>query len=706
VAEELRLNQSNVSRRLKSGIEALRDRLGKLGVAVPVAILAALLTENAARAAPPALMAALGKMAIAGIGEATGASSKAGMLGFGTLKMKAAGIAIVAALAVAGGLIARGRPQPDAAVSTPSQILPSLSEPAGPSEQKISVSWHGVGLTQALNDLYSLAGLRSAHTSGLDNGLVLTLDLRDSPVSEVVGKLADTGGLAYHRDQDLAFFWDPRDAEVRRQLRSQLVTFSLLEETPCLEAFRFLSVVSQIDIAVALEGSRDHRVAPCLSVWSMPVGEAIQWVTKHSGLTYALRGGAIVVSTPDRIDTAFPPPERGREDRLRRITSPRVLAVLDDALALDQEDSHRITSEILDPMVASGKFVSPTTSLGWQTPGDTNDMLALSYLSKVTRQRDRFIRHGTLRVVGPVAYRDGDKRAMALVQQALSDVDEEVRRKAAVSLPETGRDSLRLLENRLSDVFEYTRQQAAGVLPILDREVGLHYVERLLARKNGEVDTDPLWPGERMLAASMLATIRRDRAVPLAKKMLTDEHKRVRGSAVYALCVHEGERALPLAAQALRDPEEDVRSVAASGLAVIGGEKVLPLLEQASCDSSEWVRCSAIRALGRVGGEGAIALVEKAQKDDSYHVRKRAAEALVEIGTERALALFENSLRDTDPEVVEYALKRLAEARSPAALATMVKVVETRGSDVLGRTWNLKLLKEPRREPERGLDAF
>ena len=92
--------------------------------------------------------------------------------------------------------------------------------------------------------------------------------------------------------------------------------------------------------------------------------------------------------------------------------------------------------------------------------------------------------------------------------------------------------------------------------------------------------------------------------------------------------------------------------------------------------------------------------------DGNWHVRESAVEALVDIGTERALALFENSLRDTEPEVVRHALERLVQARSPAGLTTMVKVMETRGSDVLGKTWNLKLLKEPRREPARGLDTF
>ena len=70
------------------------------------------------------------------------------------------------------------------------------------------------------------------------------------------------------------------------------------------------------------------------------------------------------------------------------------------------------------------------------------------------------------------------------------------------------------------------------------------------------------------------------------------------------------------------------------------------------------------------------------------------------------MALFENSLRDTDSEVVRHALKSLAQAWSPAGLTTMVKVMETHGSDVLGKTWDLKLLKEPSREPGGGRDVF
>ncbi|MHC4199135.1 MAG: RNA polymerase sigma factor, partial [Planctomycetota bacterium] len=89
-AQELGVNQSTIQRRLKKGVDELRERLRRAGVIVPAALLAVLLVDNAAQAAPPALVASLGKMAIAGVGKAgaVGATAKAAAAGLGALKAK------------------------------------------------------------------------------------------------------------------------------------------------------------------------------------------------------------------------------------------------------------------------------------------------------------------------------------------------------------------------------------------------------------------------------------------------------------------------------------------------------------------------------------------------------------------------------------------------------------------------------------------
>jgi len=69
IAGELGVSQPAISGRLKRGVEALRTRLRKRGVLESGAALGPVLIANAAEAAPSTLTGALGKMALAGIGN-------------------------------------------------------------------------------------------------------------------------------------------------------------------------------------------------------------------------------------------------------------------------------------------------------------------------------------------------------------------------------------------------------------------------------------------------------------------------------------------------------------------------------------------------------------------------------------------------------------------------------------------------------------
>ena len=110
IADELGVNQSTVSRRIDSGLAELRGKLAKAGIVASVAVLGALLAENAASAAPATLAASLGKMALAGVGEAgaaasSGAASTAGASFLTTLGGKIAA-AVAAVVLVAGAIVA------------------------------------------------------------------------------------------------------------------------------------------------------------------------------------------------------------------------------------------------------------------------------------------------------------------------------------------------------------------------------------------------------------------------------------------------------------------------------------------------------------------------------------------------------------------------------------------------------------------------
>ncbi len=108
VAERLGVNQGTVSRRIDKGITQVRRHLREAGVAVPsVGALATLLTTNAAGAAPPTLVAALGKITLAGATGAaatTTAAASAGGIGAAVLGSKA-GLTIAALLLLAAAIV-------------------------------------------------------------------------------------------------------------------------------------------------------------------------------------------------------------------------------------------------------------------------------------------------------------------------------------------------------------------------------------------------------------------------------------------------------------------------------------------------------------------------------------------------------------------------------------------------------------------------
>ena len=105
-AEVIGADRSTVSRHLQKGVDELRRRLEKAGVALSIAALVGCLGQGTAQAAPPALTAALGKIAVAGVGKAAAASGvpvAAGLLS--TTSAKLATTALLVALAIAGGLV-------------------------------------------------------------------------------------------------------------------------------------------------------------------------------------------------------------------------------------------------------------------------------------------------------------------------------------------------------------------------------------------------------------------------------------------------------------------------------------------------------------------------------------------------------------------------------------------------------------------------
>jgi RNA polymerase sigma factor (sigma-70 family) len=129
IAEELGVSQPAVSMRINRGIERLRRHLRRTGVVLPAGALAALLSTHATEAAPPTLVASLGRIALAGVGSGPSTTSVTGTaLGHTALAGSKAKIAcvVVALLTVAAVVqqTVRGR-SVERGASTTAQEMPT-----------------------------------------------------------------------------------------------------------------------------------------------------------------------------------------------------------------------------------------------------------------------------------------------------------------------------------------------------------------------------------------------------------------------------------------------------------------------------------------------------------------------------------------------------------------------------------------------------
>lgn len=104
ISREMGISQSTVSRRIEAGLDQLRRRLTSRGLLITSAALGGLFVQNAVQAAPAALAAELGKMALV---AGTGAAGVSGTAAASTGKTAAEGIlACIKAKAVAAAAVA------------------------------------------------------------------------------------------------------------------------------------------------------------------------------------------------------------------------------------------------------------------------------------------------------------------------------------------------------------------------------------------------------------------------------------------------------------------------------------------------------------------------------------------------------------------------------------------------------------------------
>jgi len=133
VARELDVNQSTVSRRIEKGIKRLRRALKKTGIIASATALTALLSENAVVAAPASLTTSLGKIALAGIGEASPRVSLSPAANSTSLGTKA-GLSLLAIGTVAAAIALRTSSRPAEAPAR-EEVAPPATSPPPPADE-------------------------------------------------------------------------------------------------------------------------------------------------------------------------------------------------------------------------------------------------------------------------------------------------------------------------------------------------------------------------------------------------------------------------------------------------------------------------------------------------------------------------------------------------------------------------------------------
>ncbi len=147
VAAELGISQPAVSGRLGRGVEALRKHLAKAGYPAAVPSLSALLAHNGPTTAPVTLSAALGKMALAGVGGGTVASAAGAgaIVALLLLILLAAGVLVAAAVSLSRLKAARSEPRPAAPIVSEAAAERAEPAPGAPAPGEVIATRLGAG---------------------------------------------------------------------------------------------------------------------------------------------------------------------------------------------------------------------------------------------------------------------------------------------------------------------------------------------------------------------------------------------------------------------------------------------------------------------------------------------------------------------------------------------------------------------------------
>jgi RNA polymerase sigma factor (sigma-70 family) len=650
-----------LSSRASRGIERLRQRLAKRGIALGGVALAGLLTSEASAAVPetllPSILASV-KVAVATTAAGTGAASTAAMLAKGAMKAmyiaKVKMVAIVTAAAIAVG---------GAGVTA---VVAVAKDQAKPAAQTTRTDPAAVVITPRTWNAWE--AFEELDLRGGPRVVVLGVQFEVYIARQLEGSWDLPWTVGMRSPYALREFFMPPSALcllVPPELRFVPVEGRKLIEA--VAASRRLKTAWAQDGRVALlyEGVPDAEVDGVRKDLESPDQAIRREAAWRAGWMRDVRVVPLLVKAAKNADAKT---ARQAVEGLRRLNWGAVVAL--DGTAVDL-----IAAEL--DLKAREDSPKRRAALGGLAYAGGEKVLAL--LENALTDKDTGVRQAAAKALGYV----GGEKAVVLLEKALGDDDPYPAVAAVRALARVGDDkALALVGKAMTDGrfrdrgFCFLFCYAAGPLACTGGEKALALLEKALANQDGNV---------RYHAAGALGRVGGDKALALIEKALGDRsgHGEVRTSAINALGLVGGDKAMALLEKLFNAGGNDRRD-AASALAHMGGDKALALLEKALDDKSALgLECKeAAGSLRNYSGDKALALIEKALDNQKEEMREPAAAALGTVGDEKALALIEKTIADKRNKAMG-----LGGAAAGAAADSLVGYMDSdKGMDLIQKT--------------------
>jgi HEAT repeat protein len=224
-----------------------------------------------------------------------------------------------------------------------------------------------------------------------------------------------------------------------------------------------------------------------------------------------------------------------------------------------------------------------------------------------------------------------------------------------------GEKARTLLELALKDKAEFVRRKAAYWLGELRDSQSVPALKTALTDKDLEVVK---------AAAGAIVNIGSKEGMLALLDLLKRGNTASRAIAIFWIGIAGREITLDLIEGILASQEPEIRLKALEALGYIGGERALSML----CNSN--VCITTVTAVGQCGGEKAIRFLLNALEHPTSHVRCAAIDSLVRLDRTRFVDVFTQRLQDPDPFVRQHAASALGMAADSRAVPALLVAVD------------------------------